>query len=64
MSAVLQARSRLGVASRVGTSDERESARRDLAAEKIAAYVERVVSEAPPLTPDQRARITSILRAA
>lgn len=34
---------------------------RDLAAAKIAAYIERVVSAAPPLTNDQRARLTALL---
>lgn len=35
---------------------------RDLAAERIAEYVERVVAEAPPLTPEQRDRIATLLR--
>lgn len=33
-----------------------------LAAENIAAYVERVVSQAPPLTPEQADRIAALLR--
>lgn len=38
------------------------SARRNMRAEHLAAYVERVVSEAPTLTDDQLRRISSILR--
>ncbi|MBD8012663.1 hypothetical protein H9633_10175 [Microbacterium sp. Re1] len=34
---------------------------RDLAAEKIAAYIEQVVSAAPPLTPSQRNRIAALI---
>lgn len=34
----------------------------DHAASKIAAYVQRVVAEAPPLTPAQRDRIAVLLR--
>lgn len=36
--------------------------RRQLKAERLAEYVERVVSEAPPLTDEQLSRITAILR--
>ena len=32
-------------------------------AASIAAHVERVVAEAPPLTPEQRDRIAAVLRA-
>ena len=39
-------------------------ARRDLAAENLAAYIARVVYAAPTLTPSQRARIASLLRPA
>ena len=37
-------------------------AERDLAAEKLADYVAKVVAEAPPLTPAQRDRIAALLR--
>jgi len=37
-------------------------AERDLAAEKLAAYVAKVVAQAPPLTPAQRDRIAILLR--
>lgn len=36
---------------------------RDLATERIADYVRRVVADAPPLTPAQRDRIVTLLRA-
>ena len=38
------------------------SARRDLAAANLAAYIARVVDAAPPLSPEQRDRIASLLR--
>jgi len=61
---VLKARSQLGVASRNGDPDRINTARRDLAAEKLAAYVARVVAEAPKLTQEQSDRITALLRPA
>ena len=64
MSTVLKARSALGVASRRGNPEEVRKARRNLAAANIEAYVARVVSEAPPLTDDQKHRIASLLGAA
>jgi hypothetical protein len=39
-------------------------ARRVLAEEKIKAYVEKVVAEAPPLTHEQRDRLALLLRGA
>ncbi|MGO2780089.1 hypothetical protein [Glutamicibacter arilaitensis] len=62
MSEVLQARAALGVASRRGDKGAIESARRDLAAAKLAAYAEKIINEAPPLTMEQRARISGLLR--
>jgi len=38
------------------------TAERDLAAEKLAAYVAKVVAQAPPLSPAQRDRIAVLLR--
>lgn len=35
---------------------------RDLAAARIAEYIERVVSNAPPLTPEQADRLATLLR--
>lgn len=63
-SEVLQAKSRLGVASRRHDPEEIAEARRDLAAAKLAQYVERVVAEAPPLSPEQADRIAALLRGA
>ncbi|KHL00433.1 hypothetical protein [Sinomonas humi] len=61
-SEVVQAKSRLGVAARRRDPEEIAEARRDLAAAKLAQYVERVVSAAPPLTPEQADRIAALLR--
>jgi hypothetical protein len=36
-------------------------ARREYAAAKIASYVQRVISEAPPLSEDQKARLVILL---
>lgn len=44
-------------------SPDLELARRDLAAEKLAAYIERTVAEAPPLTKEQSERLASLLHA-
>ncbi len=38
-----------------------DEARRALAAERIAAYVERVLADAPPLDADQRTRLSLLL---
>lgn len=48
-----------------GETAERSSAvrtaRQELASAKIAAYVKRIVEEAPPFTDDQRAKLTQLL---
>ena len=41
---------------------DNEGPPRDLAAERIAQYVERILSDAPALTDDQRDRIAGLLR--
>lgn len=38
------------------------AARRDLAAERLSEFVQRVVATAPPLTTQQRDTITALLR--
>ena len=43
---------------------ERVDADRDLAAAKIANYIERVLAAAPPLTDHQRTRLAELLRPA
>lgn len=58
----LQARNKLGAATRYGDADQIEDARRDLAAAKLSTYVARVVAEAPPLTDAQRDLIAALLR--
>ena len=40
------------------------AARQALAAEKLERYIEQVVATAPPLSPDQRDRLTVLLRGA
>jgi hypothetical protein len=52
---------RHAAAVRWGSSNQDDTAR-DLATERIADYVSRVVASAPPLTPEQRDRIASLLR--
>lgn len=42
-------------------SQELDNARRELAAAKLAAYIQRVVDEAPPLTAEQRSRLALML---
>ncbi len=68
---VAQARSRVAVEVKKqkrdggsGASESVRSARRNLAEEKIKAYVERTVASAPELTPEQRDRLALLLRGA
>jgi hypothetical protein len=60
---VAHLRARRAALSRDRAADDPEfvAAARDLAAEKLAEYVKRIVDEAPPLTEAQRARIAAIL---
>ena len=68
---VLAARSRLGNAVKRATADGSPpeahqavvDARRELAAVKLADYIERTVAAAPPLTGEQRARLAQMLQA-
>lgn len=60
-SPVAKARSRVGVAARLGDPEKLLSARRDLAAAKLAEYIARTVAEAPPLDDDQRSRLVLLL---
>lgn len=60
-SKVIQARSKVGVASRRGNPEQISNARRELAAAKLEAYVAAVLAEAPPLTPEQLDRIAVLL---
>ena len=52
---------RHGAAVRWGSKNSDDTAR-ELATARIAEYVSAVVASAPPLTPEQRDRIASLLR--
>lgn len=56
-------RARVASLSRSRTPDDPEllDARRNLRAERLAAHIEKVVAEAPPLTPEQRDRLAVLL---
>lgn len=54
---------RAGGAAKSGKPDAIAETQRDLAAERIAYYIERVVAAAPPLTESQRDRLALLLRA-
>lgn len=56
-------RARIAALSRDRKPDDPElvAARRDLAYERLAEHVRKVVDAAPPATPDQLARIAAIL---
>lgn len=60
--ALARTRSRVAVATRLGTPAEIEAARRDHAAAKITEYIERTVAAAPPLTIEQRDKLALLLR--
>ena len=57
-------RARVASLSRSRTTDDPElvAARQRLKAARVEDYVKRIVAEAPPLTPEQRDRIASLLR--
>lgn len=57
-------RAKVAALSRSRTKDDPEllTAKQDLAASKLAQYVERVVAEAPPLSEQQTDRIVTLLR--
>lgn len=61
---VLVARSRLGVATRRKDPQEIEAAKQALAAAKLEAQITRIVADAPPLTADQRHKLTGLLAGA
>lgn len=64
MTAVNHFKGRVGALSRSRNNEDPDliSARRDLAAANLEAYVARVVSEAPPLTAEQIDRVSVLLR--
>lgn len=64
MSVLNHERARVAALTRSRTPDDPElvDARRNLAAERLAAYIEKTVSAAPPLSDAQRLRLTDLLR--
>lgn len=58
---VLRARAMLGVAHRRGTPEELTAARRDLAAAVIEKTIRERLADAPPLTPEQAAKLAGLL---
>lgn len=62
-STVYHHRARIAGLSRDRAPDDPElvDARRDLRAQKLADHIARAVSEAPPLTDEQRARLAGLL---
>jgi len=55
---------RAGGAAKAGKPEAIAESRRDLAAERIACYVEKVLAQAPPLSAAQQDRLTVLLRGA
>lgn len=57
-------RARIGALSRSRAADDPDliEARRDLHAARLAEHIKRVVDSAPPLTPEQRDRLSALLR--
>lgn len=66
MSAIKSGRGRVAALTRSRKPNDPEliDARRKLAADKLAAYISRVVDAAPPLTDEQRSQLTELLRPA
>ncbi|KHL19580.1 UNVERIFIED_CONTAM: hypothetical protein LK11_00775 [Mumia flava] len=61
-STLAQTRSRVAVATRLGTPEDVTEARRNHAAAKLEDYIRRTVDAAPPLTEAQRDRLAALLR--
>lgn len=51
---------RLAAVSRHRPDENHDDLRRDLKAERLADYIKTVVDTAPPLTPEQRARLAAL----
>ena len=61
---VLQARSKLALLNRkniTSTSEQIADAKRDLAAAKLSAAVQKILADAPPLTDQQAQNIVALL---
>jgi hypothetical protein len=59
---VRRATAKLAAAQRWHRGKETAELTRDLAAERLADHIQRVVNSAPPLTAEQRDRLASLLR--
>ena len=59
-----RAAAKAGGLARTGNQERITAARRDLAAARLAEYIEQVVAEAPPLSDAQRTRLAALLRPA
>lgn len=59
-----QPRARVAALSRSRSINDPDlvAAKRDLREARLAAYIQRTVDEAPPLTPEQRDRLALLLR--
>ena len=66
MSTWTHERARVASLTRSRTPDDPElvTARRNLKTERLADYIKRTVDAAPPLTSEQRDRLTTLLRGA
>ncbi len=62
MTTVHEYKSRLGGAVKAGNRELAEQARTYLKAAKAEDYIKKLVSEAPPLTDEQRDRLALLLR--
>ncbi len=62
--AIFHHRGRVAALTRSRSSDDPDlvSARSDLKAAQLADHIHRAVSTAPPLTPEQRDRLSALLR--
>lgn len=54
-------RSRIALAAKAKDPAAMEEARRNHAAAVIAAHIKKIVDDAPPLTPEQRAELAALL---
>ena len=61
---VMLARSVVGNAARSGDPERLKNARRDLAAAKLEAFIDKTIADAPPLTVEQLNRVAVLLRPA
>lgn len=58
---IMHNRARVAAASRWGNAEDKAAAVRDLAAANLEKYIQKVVSDAPPLTDEQREHLAALL---